>query len=126
MDAPTSGLLLATLDNTASTFMTVTVKCVVSLEPLSQLATLQAFRERAAMHKELQAGLDALERHTQLMDDLAYEKDELTEHMAKLMAEVDKVHAELEARTAELEGAQDEHVQLSAHVESLWKKLQDA
>ena len=59
------------------------------------------------------------------MDDLAYEKDELTSHMEKLMAEVDKVQAELEKRTIELEGAQGEHAQLSAHVEELWKKLNE-
>ena len=63
-DGSGGGVLIATLDNTASTFSAVDVKCLVALEPRAELQALDDYNSRVALRGLIQRKEATLDSHT--------------------------------------------------------------
>ncbi|KAL1495293.1 hypothetical protein AB1Y20_017153 [Prymnesium parvum] len=122
-EAP-AGMLHAVLDNSASTFMSVTVKCQVSLEPLSQLKKREAFRNRVELQKMLRTTVRSLEAETQHLADLSALKAQLSSRLSDLIAQAEEARADLATAAAEVDAADARRARLSARVAELWQLLQ--
>lgn len=116
VDATSRGLLRACLDNSSFMAVTVTVKCRVGLEPLSQLAKREAYRKRLALRTSLRGAIQSLEEESRHLSQCKTMQSELEARLRELQAQADKC-------SQEIHSASKRKDQLSLTVEELYAQL---
>ena len=81
-------VLLVTLDNTASTFSSIEVKCRVCLQPLAELQSLENYNARRALRALVVRKEETLAAHTRTYAKVGREAQELQATAARLREEL--------------------------------------
>mmetsp|Transcript_30720 Transcript_30720/g.69301 ORF Transcript_30720/g.69301 Transcript_30720/m.69301 type:complete len:130 (-) Transcript_30720:188-577(-) len=116
-------MLKTILDNTASTFTTVTIKCQVCLETLSQIEKLNDFNHRQELQNALKQSMRNLNQVAERTQDLYADKEDLQAGLQQLAEEMQRMQAELNEKEMQIVDAEGLHAQISHTVDDLWKQL---
>lgn len=112
-------MLVATIDNLASVFTSVTVACTLTLEPLQQLQAREQHRERVGLRQELQTIERQLKAIASSEKAIAAEEATLNAHLKDLHAQMLAAQQQLTANASKLVASERRKLELQAEMESV-------
>jgi len=112
-------MLVATIDNLAQVFTSVTIACTVTLEPLSQLQAREEHRERVALRAELQTIERQLSAIGSSEKAIAAEEASLMAHLKDLDVQISLAQQKLTANASMLVASERRKLELQAEKEEL-------
>ena len=119
-------VLMITLDNTASSFSTVEVKCQVTLEPLAELKLLEQYQARIALRGLIERKRATLEAHTNTYAKVGREVQGLEELASKLREQLSVAESEIKIKYKQLEQGAEMAEIMSQEIQELISQYRQA
>ena len=120
------GVLMATLDNTASMMTSIEVMCLVRLEPLAELKEFENFAARRALRGLITRKEATLEAHTQTYSKVGREAQELQQRVGVLKEQLVKAENDIKIKYRQLEQGAEMAEIMSQEIHELMCQLRDA
>ena len=117
---------MITLDNTASSFSTVEVKCQVTLEPLAELKLLEQYQARIALRGLIERKRATLEAHTNTYAKVGREVQGLEELASKLREQLSVAESEIKIKYKQLEQGAEMAEIMSQEIQELISQYRQA